>query len=81
MECLDAKADGTKLPPMTIFKNAKQQVDAMDKEFKNCIIASSPNAWINAKVWNNNVLGSFSIHHRHLVWDSFECKMKESVKY
>ena len=42
--CLAAKADGTKLPPFIVFKSAKREVAAMDKEFKGCHIASSPNA-------------------------------------
>ena len=48
--CLIAKADGTKLPPMIVFKNAKREVNAMDKVFKSCIIPSSPNAWINTEL-------------------------------
>ena len=31
--CLAAKADGTKLPPFIVFKSAKREVAAMDKEF------------------------------------------------
>ena len=42
--CLAAKADGTRLPPFIVFKSAKREVAAMDKEFKGCHIASSPNA-------------------------------------
>ena len=34
--CLAAKADGTKLPPMIVFKGAKRETDEMDKEYKNC---------------------------------------------
>ena len=42
--CLTAKADGTKLPPFIVFKGAKRETAALDKEIKNCYIASSPNA-------------------------------------
>ena len=42
--CLAAKADRTKLPPFTILKGAKRETAALDKEIKNCYIASSPNA-------------------------------------
>ena len=45
--CLVAKADGAKLPPFIVFKSAKREVTAIDKEFKGCHIASSPNAWMN----------------------------------
>ena len=38
--CLAAKADGTKISPMIVLKNAKREVNAMDKEFKNFIIFS-----------------------------------------
>ena len=57
------KVDGTKLPPRIISKNAKREVNAMNMEFKNCIIASSPNDWMNnnlTQIWVNKGLGSVS---------------------
>ena len=39
------------------FKGAKQETAALDKEIKNCCIASSPNAWVN---FENKLLGTFS---------------------
>ena len=81
--CLAAKADGTKLPPFIVFKSAKREVAAMDKEFKGCHIASSPNAWMNTALthsWINKVLGIFCFTRRYLVWDSYECHIKDSVK-
>ena len=61
--CLAAKLqkvqDGTKLPPFIVFKGAKQETAALDKEIKNCYIASSPNAWMNTElthVWVNKVI-------------------------
>lgn len=81
--CLTAKADGTKLKPMIVFKGAKREVDSLNKEFKNCIIASSANAWMNTEltnVWVNQVLGSFSFRRRHLIWDSYDCHTEGSVK-
>ena len=60
--CFVPKADGTKLPPRIISKNAKREVNAMNIEFKNCIIASSPNDWMNnlTQIWINIGLGSVS---------------------
>ena len=81
--CLAAKADGTKLPPFIVFKGAKREVAALDKEFKGCHIASSPNAWMNTELtheWINKVLGTFSFTQRYLVWDSYECHIEDSVK-
>ena len=81
--CLVAKTDGTKLPPFIVFKSAKREVAAMDKEFKGCHIASSPNAWMNTALthsWINKVLGTFSLTRPCLVWDSFECHIEDSVK-
>ena len=81
--CLAAKADETKLPPFIVFKSAKREVAAMDKEFKGCHIASSPNTWMNTALthsWINKVLGTFSFTRRYLVWDSYECHIEDSIK-
>jgi len=55
----------------------------MNKKFKNrCVIASSVNGWMDtllSKVWVNNVLRSFSLACRSLVWDSFQCHIEESI--
>ena len=80
--CLAAKADGTKLPPFIVFKGAKRETGALDKEIKNCHIASSPNGWMNTELthtWVNKVLGTFSFSRRYLVWDSYECQIEDSV--
>ena len=81
--CLAAKADGTKLPPMIVFKGAKRETDEMDKEYKNCVSAPSANAWMNTElthIWVNKVVGAFAFRRRHLNWDSFECHMENSIK-
>lgn len=81
--CLSAKANGTKLRPMTVFKGAKRELEALNKEFKNrCVISSSVNGWIDAplkKVWVSTVVGSFSFKRRLLVWDFYECHIEESI--
>ena len=82
--CLSAKADGTKLPPMVVFKAAKRESEALNKEFKNrCVIASSVNGWMDTsltKVYINSVLGSFAFKRRMFVWDSYQCHIEESIK-
>ena len=37
--CLRAKVESTKLPPFIVFKGAKRETAALDKEIKNCYIA------------------------------------------
>ena len=72
---LAAKADGTKLPPFIVFKGAKQETAALDKEIKTCCIASSPNAWMNTELtysWVNKVFGT---------WDLYECHREDSVNF
>ena len=63
--CLAAKADGTKLKPMVVFKGAKREVAALTQEFKHkAVVATSDNAWMNTEltqVWINSVLGPWSI--------------------
>ena len=55
--CLAAKADGTKLKPMVVFKGAKREVAALSQEFKHkAVVATSDNAWMNTEltqVWIN----------------------------
>ena len=57
---------------MIVFKGAKGETAAMDKEFKNCDNASSSNTRIQSltHVWVNKVLGAFSFRRHHLTWDS-----------
>ena len=46
--CLAAKADGTKVNPMVVFKQPKQDVAALSQEFKHkAVIATSDNAWMH----------------------------------
>ena len=81
--CLPAKADGTKLKPMIVFKGAKREVAALHREFKSqAYIASSANASMNTELtnqWVNYVLGSFTFNRRILAWDSYGCHMEDSV--
>ena len=80
--CLAAKADGTKLSPFIVFKGAKRETAALDKEIKNCYIALFPNAWMNTDLthaWVNKVLKTFSFGCRYLVWDSYEFHIEVSI--
>ena len=80
MDEAKAKADGTKLPPFIVFNGAKRETAALDKEIKNCYIASSPNAWMNTElthVWVNKILGTSPFRRRYLVWDSYECHIQD----
>ena len=66
--CLAAKADGTKLKPMVVFKGAKREVAALSHKFKHrAVVATSDNAWMNTEltqVWINSILGAFSFNRR-----------------
>ena len=81
--CLAAKADGTKLKPMVVFKGAKQEVAALKQEFQHrAVVASSANGWMDTeltKIWVDSVLGSFAFTRRLLAWDSYECHMEDSI--
>ena len=80
---LAAKAGGTKLKPMIVFKGAKRKVAALHREFKSqAYIARSSNAWMNTELtnqWVNYVMGSFTLTRRILTWDSYECHIGDSV--
>ena len=81
--CLAAKADGTKLKPIIVFKGARGNVAALHQEFQSqAYIASSSNAWMSTELtnqWVNYVLGSFAFNRLILAWDSYECHIEVSV--
>ena len=76
--CLTAEADGTSLPPFIVFKSAKQEISALDKEIKNCCIASSPYTWMNTEL---TYICMISFRRRSLIWDLCECHIEDNVKY
>ena len=82
--CLSARADGTKLKPMIVFKDAKQDVNAIHKKMKGkAVVASSSNGWMNTDLtlrYINEIIGSFSFKPRMLAWDTFSCHLKYEVK-
>ena len=46
--CLSARADGSKLKPMIVFKGAVRETKKLNDEFKGkCLIFSSVNSWVN----------------------------------
>ena len=81
--CLTAKADGSKLKPFIVFKNAKRDTKALNEEFKTkCVIVNSSNGWMNDDLtleYTKTVLGTFSFGRRFLAWDSYECHMDSKV--
>lgn len=81
--CLAAKADGTKLKPMVVFKGAKRESAALNEEFKRrAVVATSVNGWMDTELtrtWINSVRGAFSFNRRLLAWDSNECHLEDSV--
>ena len=81
---LAAKADGTKLKPMVVFKEDKREVAALNEQFKGrAVVSTSANAWMDSElniVWINSViLGSFSFNRRLLAWDSYECHIEDTI--
>ena len=81
--CLTAKADGSKLKPFIVFKDAKCETKALSKEFKaRSVIVSSCNGWMNDDLtteYTKKVLGTFSFGRRFLAWDSYECHLDSKV--
>ena len=50
--CSAAKADGTKLKPLVVFRGAKRETRGLDEEFKSkCVVGSSKNAWMNEEMY------------------------------
>ena len=48
--CLCAKADGSKVKPFIVFKGAKREAVQLNNEFRGrCVVASSPDGWMNTE--------------------------------
>ena len=81
--CLTAKADGSKLKPFIVFKNAKRETKTLNDKFKTrCVIVTSSIFWMNNGLTTEctkKVLGTFSFGRRFLAWDSNECHMDSNV--
>ena len=49
--CLAAKADGTKLKPLVVFRAVKRESNSLYEEFESCcVVESSGNAWIKEEL-------------------------------
>lgn len=81
--CLTAQGSGKKMKPFIVFKEAKRDVEKLNKEFHGkCVVASSSNGWMNSELtikWIEEVLGSFSFARRLLAWDTYECHIEDST--
>jgi hypothetical protein len=79
--CLTAKGDGTKMPPVIVFKGKR-----MPKELENMtgvICFMSDNGWMNeelTKMYLRKVVGSIAFSPRLLIWDSYRCHISEATK-
>jgi hypothetical protein len=79
--CLSAMADGSKLPPLIIFKGKRFPQEL--KDIQGVVIAMSDNGWMKPettkmwidKVWKNNLF-----QQRMLVWDSYRCHLTSEVR-
>ena len=49
--CLAAKADGTKLKPLVVFRAVKRESNSLYEESESrCVVKSSGNAWIKEEL-------------------------------
>ena len=82
--CLAAKAYGTKLKAMIVFKGAVRECKVLcQKSRTQAVIVSSPNGWMNTELtlqWVKNIVGTFSFKQRLLVLDSYECQIEGTIK-
>ena len=82
--CLSAKADGTKMNPLIVFKGAKREPEVLNDRFKGrCVVTSSSNGWMNEELvlsYLRKILGMFTFQKRLLAWDTFGAHMTEAVK-
>ena len=82
--CLTGKADGTRLKPFIVCKEAKRESKALHDEFnRKCSMASSANGWMNEDLtvrWCNEILCQFSFCKRLVAWDSYEAHLTDDVK-
>ena len=82
--CLTGNADGTRLKPFIVFKEAKRESKAFHDKFRRqCSMPSSPNGWMNKELtlrWCNEILSQVSFGKRLLDWDSYETHLTDNVK-
>ena len=79
--CLTAKANGTKLPPMIIFKGKRMDRDVA--ALPGVIPMMSDNGWMNENLtlqYLHSTLGRMTFNRRLLVWDSYSCHISQAVK-
>ena len=79
--CLTAKANGTKLPPMIIFKG--KRLDREVAALPGVVAVMSDNGWMNENLtlqYLHSTLGRMTFSRRLLVWDSYRCHISQAVK-
>ena len=81
--CFAAKADGTLLKPMIVFKCEVRECKVLHQEFQTqAVIASYPNGWMNTELilqWVKKVIEAFSFKQRLLAWDFYKCPIEDTV--
>ena len=81
--CFAAKADGTLLKPMIVFKGEVRECKVLHQDFQTqAVIASYPNGWMNTELilqWFKKVIEAFSFKQRLLAWDLYECHTEDTV--
>ena len=78
--CLAAKANGTKLKPMIVFRGAVRECKVLCQKFRTqTVIVNSPNGSLNTKLtlqW----IGAFPFKQRLLELDSYKCHIEGTAK-
>uniref|UniRef100_A0A3B3CJF2 HTH CENPB-type domain-containing protein n=1 Tax=Oryzias melastigma TaxID=30732 RepID=A0A3B3CJF2_ORYME len=78
---LAAKADGTKLKPFIVFRDAKEEVEGL-QDVQEAVVATSINGWMNqdlTKMWCQKVCGGFCFQKRLLIWDAYHCHISNET--
>ena len=79
--CLAARASGTKLKPMIIFKGVRK--DPALNGIRGIVACMSKNGWMNTdltKTWITDIWGKFTFDRRLLAWDAYRCHLTDEAK-
>ncbi|XP_020555814.1 zinc finger protein 37 [Oryzias latipes] len=79
---LAAKANGAKLKPLIVFRDAKREVARL-QDVQEAAVATSINGWMNqelTEMWCQKVCSGFGLRKSLLVWDADHCHISKETK-
>ena len=80
---LSARADGTKLKPIVVFKGKGTHLIKALQQVQGVVVHFSLNGWMNDSLtidYLHSIIGILSFSKCLLVWDAYRCHTSEAVR-